>query len=262
MPRPRCRDRAPGWRSDRGARPARPRCSTPARRAARTGATAARAAGTRRARGAARARAGRSAPGSARPAASSASTPLPVVASVFTIGGRHSPCAERVQRQHRLDRRDHPIGAFVVRLVDHEDVGDLHDAGLERLHLVAGARHQRHDRDVGGAHDVHLVLADADGLDQHDVLAGGVEHRARRRSVARARPPRWPRVAMLRMNTPLSPACACMRTRSPRIAPPLNGLVGSTAIMPTVWPAPRSAAIRRSTSVLLPAPGGPVTPRY
>ena len=47
--------------------------------------------------------------------------------------------------------------------------------GLERLHLVAGARHERHDRDVGGADDVDLVLSDADGLDQHDVLAGGVE---------------------------------------------------------------------------------------
>ena len=44
--------------------------------------------------------------------------------------------------------------------------------------------------------------------------------------VARASPPRWPRVAMLRMNTPASPACACMRTRSPRMAPPVKGLVG------------------------------------
>ena len=31
---------------------------------------------------------------------------------------------------------------------------------------------------------------------------------------------------MLRMNTPASCACACMRTRSPSMAPPLNGLVG------------------------------------
>ena len=35
--------------------------------------------------------------------------------------------------------------------------------------------HERHDRDVGGADDVDLVLADADGLDDDDVLAGGVE---------------------------------------------------------------------------------------
>ena len=46
---------------------------------------------------------------------------------------------------------------------------------------------------------------------------------------------------MLRMNTPASPACACMRTRSPRIAPPVNGLVGSTATTPTVRPAARSS---------------------
>ena len=36
------------------------------------------------------------------------------------------------------------------------------------------------------------------------------------------------------MNTPGSVAWSCMRTRSPRIAPPLNGLVGSTASTPTV----------------------------
>ena len=78
--------------------------------------------------------------------------------------------------------------------------------------------------------------------------------------VARARPPRCPRVAMLRMNTPASCACACMRTRSPSMAPPLNGLVGSTARTPTVWPALRQRETRPSTSVLLPAPGAPVMP--
>ena len=52
--------------------------------------------------------------------------------------------------------------------------------------------------------------------------------------VARASPPRWPRVAMLRMKTSASAACACIRRRSPSTAPPLNGLVGSTAMMPTV----------------------------
>ena len=74
------------------------------------------------------------------------------------------------------------------------------------------------------------------------------------------RPPRCPRVAMLRMKTPRSSAWPCMRTRSPRIAPPVKGLVGSTASTPTVAPDARSVAVSRSTSVLLPAPGGPVTP--
>ena len=52
-------------------------------------------------------------------------------------------------------------------------------------------------------------------------------------AVARARPPRNPRVAIERINVPASPACPCMRTRSPRMAPPEYGLVGSTAITPT-----------------------------
>ena len=115
----------------------------------------------------------------------SSATPLPVVASVLTIGGRHSPFAEMLQREVRLDRRHHAIGAVAIALVDHEDVGDLHDAGLERLHVVAGARHQHDDRDVGGADDVDFVLADADGFDDHEALAGGVEHQ--RRIAGRAR---------------------------------------------------------------------------
>ena len=81
--------------------------------------------------------------------------------------------------------------------------------------------------------------------------------------VACASPPRLPRVAMLRMKTPASAACDCMRTRSPRMAPPLNGLVGSTATTPTVCSRRRISTISRSTSVLLPAPGAPVMPiRY
>src|SRR5688572_12259631 len=47
------------------------------------------------------------------------------------------------------------------------------------------------------------------------------------------------------------------------MAPPVNGLVGSTAMTPTVSPASRVSVVKRSTSVLFPAPGGPVTPtRY
>src|SRR4051794_298400 len=65
---------------------------------------------------------------------------------------------------------------------------------------------------------------------------------------------------MLRTNTPASPLCPTIRTRSPRMAPPVNGLVGSTAITPTVLPCARATAINRSIKVLLPAPGGPVIP--
>src|SRR5206468_275395 len=78
--------------------------------------------------------------------------------------------------------------------------------------------------------------------------------------VARARPPWLPRVERLRMKTPGSRKCACMRMRSPSTAPPLNGLDGSTATMPMRRSAARRCAVRRSVSVDLPAPGGPVTP--
>src|SRR5260370_27464911 len=50
-----------------------------------------------------------------------------------------------------------------------------------------------------------------------------------------------------------------MRMRSPRIAPPVYGLVGSTAIMPTVRSCLRYSRASWSTSVLLPAPGAPVS---
>src|SRR5664280_2251658 len=51
-----------------------------------------------------------------------------------------------------------------------------------------------------------------------------------------------------------------MRTRSPRTAPPVIGLDGSTATTATGRPARRSSAINAATRVLLPAPGGPVIP--
>jgi hypothetical protein len=69
-----------------------------------------------------------------------------------------------------------------------------------------------------------------------------------------------PRVAIERMKTPGSVCSDCMRMRSPSRAPPENGLVGSTARMPTVSPRSRQRRAKRSTRVLLPAPGGPVKP--
>ena len=51
-----------------------------------------------------------------------------------------------------------------------------------------------------------------------------------------ARPPRWPLVAIDRMNTPGSPACSCIRIRSPSNAPPVKGDEGSTASTPTRRP--------------------------
>jgi hypothetical protein len=79
-------------------------------------------------------------------------------------------------------------------------------------------------------------------------------------SEVEARPPACPRDAIDRMNTASSPAYDCIRTRSPRSAPPVIGEDGSTATTATVRPALRSSAINAATSVDLPAPGGPVIP--
>ncbi len=70
----------------------------------------------------------------------------------------------------------HTVGAFAVAFVDHEDVGDLHDAGFDALHVVAHAGDEDDDGDIGDAHDVDFILADANGLDHNQVAAGGVEH--------------------------------------------------------------------------------------
>ena len=51
-----------------------------------------------------------------------------------------------------------------------------------------------------------------------------------------------------------------MRMRSPRIAPPENGLEGSTATTAMRALDSRYAPASRFTSVLLPPPGGPVIP--
>jgi hypothetical protein len=65
---------------------------------------------------------------------------------------------------------------------------------------------------------------------------------------------------MERMNTPSSVAWSCMRTRSPRMAPPVNGDDGSTASTPTSLPDRRTSPIRQSVRVDFPAPGAPVMP--
>jgi len=81
-------------------------------------------------------------------------------------------------------------------------------------------------------------------------------------SVCSANPPSAPREAMERMKICLSSCKSSMRTRSPRIAPPVKGLDGSTAMMATFFSGSRRRNSRVSafTNVLLPEPGGPVMP--
>ena len=62
------------------------------------------------------------------------------------------------------------------------------------------------------------------------------------------------------MNTPLSVAWSCIRTRSPSSAPPENGEDGSTASTPTRLPCSRYADTSAEVDVDLPTPGEPVMP--
>src|SRR5262245_54131287 len=75
--------------------------------------------------------------------------------------------------------------------------------------------------------------------------------------VASERPPRAPRLAIERMNTPASRKWSERRIRSPRRAPRVNGLEGSIERTATWRSSLRISAVSAPISVLLPTPGGP-----
>ena len=64
---------------------------------------------------------------------------------------------------------------LLVRLVDRHHVGDLEDALLDALQLVAGARDGEEQEGVDHPGHGDLGLADADGLDQDDLGAPGLD---------------------------------------------------------------------------------------
>src|SRR5437660_1545053 len=68
-------------------------------------------------------------------------------------------------------------------------------------------------------------------------------------SAASDRPPSAPRLAIERMNTPLSRKCSDRRMRSPRTAPPVNGDEGSIDSTATSRPAARRATVSAPISV-------------
>ena len=110
---------------------------------------------------------------SACPTFSIASTnsgmPLPSVATVRRIG-----TIEALGVEFQF----HALRAGTIGLVDHEDIGDLHDAGLDRLHIVTHARDEHHHGYLRDGSNLDFVLPDADRLDDDVIPAGGV-HQAR-----------------------------------------------------------------------------------
>ena len=81
-------------------------------------------------------------------------------------------CRQRLHRSHFVF---HSIGAFAIAFVDHENIGNLHNASLEALHIVTHSRHQHNDGDVRQSHDIDLVLPDTDGLQQQALFATGLD---------------------------------------------------------------------------------------
>ena len=93
------------------------------------------------------------------------------------------------------------LGARAVGLVDDEDVGDLHDAGLDGLNIVAHAGHQHHHGDLRVRAISISSWPDADGFDDDEIVAGGANRRAERSGGA-CQAAGAPRVAMERMKMP------------------------------------------------------------
>ena len=76
---------------------------------------------------------------------------------------------------------------------------------------------------------------------------------------ASAKPPACPRVAIERIKAPASDASS-IRTRSPRIAPPVKGDDGSTAKTAGLYSDVAKSLAREAVRVDFPAPGAPVIP--
>ena len=87
---------------------------------------------------------------------------------------RHGAHDDRIAR-HVLHFAFEAIRTGEVRLIEDENVGDLHDTRLERLHFVAepGGQQDHHHRRQ--ARDFRFVLTDTHSLDQDGVKAGGIE---------------------------------------------------------------------------------------
>ena len=92
-------------------------------------------------------------------------------------------------RQHGGETRAaRQFGRGLVRpvgLVDGDRVGQFDDPALESLQLVPGTGQQHQQEEVDHRADLRLALPHADGLDDDDVVAGGLEQDDRLARLAR-----------------------------------------------------------------------------
>ena len=169
-------------------------------------------------------------------------------------------CGDASTIDRRLCRAEQ-VRVRQIALVHDEDVGDLHDAGLHRLHVVAGAGRQRRRPSCPPSPPLRPRPA-----------RRRPSRPARRPCRRRRAPSRRPTsTAPARRGCRASPCCAetrpgsdvrsCMRMRSPSIAPwrerrrRIDGDDAERACR-----AARSSRASAPVSVLLPEPADPVRP--
>jgi hypothetical protein len=92
--------------------------------------------------------------------------------------------------EHHFNLVAQAIRAGSIRLVHREDVGDLHETGLERLDRVARLGDEHDEAGIRGARHVEFTLSHANRLDEDAIDAECVEHvgglaRRRRESAKR-----------------------------------------------------------------------------
>ena len=103
-------------------------------------------------------------------AASRSSTPSPVMATVAAIGGFHSPLARLTMA--RRSRSVAWVSGRSALFTTRTSATSRRPAFAAWMESPMPGDHQ-HDRGVGRRRDLHLGLADPDGLDQDDLVAGG-----------------------------------------------------------------------------------------
>ena len=212
--------RRPGWRSAAAVSAAARPTSTASRTSARMAATS----GDRRSRCSSSSRTSAqvnssrwsalfasspSAPEASRWASTCSQTPATPVAGQGRAGddrggpGPGAPAVHQAERTGQLPGRGTGLllpldTASVVRLVEGDHVGELEDALLDALELVAGPGQRQEQEGVDHPRDGDLRLSDADRLDEHDVVRRRLQHQ-HRLAVARATPPRVPALGLGRM---------------------------------------------------------------
>ena len=173
------------------------------------------------------------------------------------MGGRHSP--EIGQVEHQLQVASGLGDPGTIGLVDHEDVGDLHEAGLVGLDAVAPSGVHDHHGGVGLAGDLHLHLPDPDGLHDDPRLPHGIEQadglrhgqgQAAELAPGGHRPDEHPRVRGVVLHADAVAEDGAAAEGRGRV----DGQHGHRQRATRRWP--MSALV----SVDLPAPGAPVSP--